>query len=146
MNIHKFDPVTAFLDRSAWAAWLVLTVSIALGFGHDLDNGGVSRPGAGSVLLDVALCISMSAATVAQFTTQVFYPNIGGTYERIGRWLSFFAMFSFSFRMVWVLAHDGDLLLTPLVLFACYALSIAQMFHCAGVISRASGYKDGLGV
>jgi len=134
----RLDPITSWLERSAWIFWTILWVSLAAGLGQEeaifISGGEVES----LELVTMLVVILMWVAVILQTLRQIFYSKTGVWLVRLGRWLLLGASSIFAFRTTWMLVvHGSEMHIAPSTLFGAGLLAIGLCVNAVGRMQQS---------
>jgi hypothetical protein len=134
-----FDPVTSFLNRSAWIFWAILWISLSLGAGQEELIIREVGPGIQyDTTTATTICtILLWAAIILQIIRQVYYSNQGPKLVRLGRWLILGATSIFAFRMTYMLSQHGGAPSSYATLIGVSLLALGICLNSIGMMQQS---------
>lgn len=139
-----FDPITDFLNRSAWILWALLWLSLSLGIGQEEFNIPVNGyvPYNTTVASTIA-AILLWACVILQATRQIYYSHLGPPLVKLARWIILGATTIFAFRMTYMLAAYGGAASSMATLIGVSLLAIGLSLNAIGMMQQSYFQENG---
>lgn len=131
-----FDPITQFLNRSAWVLWAVLWISLSLGIGQEEFNPVVFTK-YDTYIPSLVAAILLWFCVMLQTIRQVYYSHLGHPLVRIGRWIILGATTIFAFRMTYMLSYYGGAPSSLATLIGVSLLAIGLSLNSIGMMQQS---------
>lgn len=137
-----FDPITQFLNRSAWLLWAILWMSLSLGIGQEefkpvlvLEHNTYTPSLIAAILL--WSCVTLQAIR------QVYYSHLGHPLVKVARWIILAATTIFAFRMTYMLAYYGGAPSSIATLIGVSLLAIGLSLNAIGMMQQSYFEENG---
>lgn len=138
-----FDPITEFLNRSAWILWAVLWISLSLGVGQEefVINPTVTYD---TFMPSLISAVLLTACVLLQAVRQIYYGDEGPTLVKFGRWLILGATSIFAFRMVYTVVMYNGAPSSIATLIGVCILAVGLSLNAIGMMQQSYFKKQAI--
>lgn len=132
-----FDPITEFLNRSAWIMWAILWISLSLGVGQEELNPTLAKVSFDTYIPSIIASVLLWSCVILQAVRQVYYSHLGHPLVKIARWLILGATTIFAFRMSYMIMMYNGAPSSLATLIGVSLLAIGLSLNAIGMMQQS---------
>lgn len=131
-----FDPITQFLNRSAWIMWAILWISLSLGMGQ-VQIAPIVTMEYDTFLPSLITTILLWSCVTLQAIRQIYYSHLGHPLVKVGRWMILVATTIFAFRMTYMITIYGGAPVALSTLIGTSLLAVGLSLNAIGMMQQS---------